>query len=69
MNNLTERELEVLKYLLIGLNNKEISEKTVTTVHTVKAHLTSIMKKLSVTNRTAAVYKAIKNKIVDIDEN
>ena len=40
--NFTERELEVLEYLMLGKTNKEISEILMITHHTVKAHVESI---------------------------
>ena len=53
----TPRELEVLKWLTFGFSNKEIADKLVVTQHTVKAHLTSVYRKLGVTNRTNAILK------------
>lgn len=62
---LSEKELEVLKYLVRGLNNKEIADLLFITIDTVKAHITSIFRKLNVKNRTAAAYVAIKNNLVE----
>ncbi len=59
-NEFTAREKEVFKYLLLGYTNKQIAKILVITEDTVKAHFTSIFKKLGVTNRTAAVIKANK---------
>ena len=50
INIFTEREREVLHLLLLGLNNKEISEKLFISNHTTKAHVASIYKKLGVLN-------------------
>ena len=58
INKLTERELEVLKHVILGYSNKEIGEILFVTSHTIKAHLTSIFKKLGVSNRTLAAIKA-----------
>ena len=55
---LTSREIEVLKLVVLGASNKDIGEKLFITHHTVKAHLTQIYKKLGVTNRTSAAIKA-----------
>lgn len=63
---LSPKESEVLNYLVKGMCNKAIAEKLCIEIDTVKAHVTSIMKKFGVTNRTEAVYFAIKNKIVII---
>ena len=62
--NLTEREIEVLKLIILGESNKDIAKKLFITHHTVKAHLTQIYKKLEVTNRTSAAIKAKDNNII-----
>lgn len=66
MEKLSLKELEVLKYLVLGLINRQIAQKMSIKTCTVKAHISSIMKKLQVSNRTQAVYSAIKNKLIDI---
>ena len=55
---LSERELEILRLLCQGASNKEIADHLIITVGTVKNHLTSIMAKLSVRDRTQAALKA-----------
>lgn len=55
--DLTEREFEVLAELGYGLNNKEIAEKLYITEGTVKNHVSNIISKLAVRDRTqAAIY-------------
>lgn len=55
--DLTEREMEVLAELGYGLNNKEIAGKLYITEGTVKNHVSNIISKLSVRDRTqAAIY-------------
>jgi DNA-binding NarL/FixJ family response regulator len=56
--SLTDRELEVLELLTQGLPNKVIAARLNRTEQTVKFHLTSIYRKLEVTNRTGAVSAA-----------
>ena len=71
MENFTEREREVLYWLLKGLNNKQISEKLFITNHTTKVHVASIYKKLGVSNRVQAAIKSIKlgiEKYYNIDD-
>ena len=60
-NELTGREIDVLKLVMNGDSNSEIAEKLCITDHTVKAHLTHTYKKLGVTNRTSAAIKARDN--------
>jgi DNA-binding NarL/FixJ family response regulator len=55
---LSERELEILRLLGQGASNKEIADHLVITVGTVKNHLTNIIAKLSVRDRTQAALKA-----------
>ncbi len=57
---LTEREKEVLDKMAEGKLNPQIAEEFVISRNTVKAHVCSIMKKLSAQNRTQAIVKAIK---------
>lgn len=58
--NLTDREKEVLKYICEGLNNGEISKILDVSVNTVKVHVSSIIQKLGVEDRTQVVVKAFK---------
>jgi LuxR family maltose regulon positive regulatory protein len=55
---LTEREREVLLYLVQGSTNQEIAERLAITIDTVKRHITHIYSKLRVTNRVQAVKQA-----------
>jgi DNA-binding NarL/FixJ family response regulator len=62
--NLTEREVKILKLLVKGYSNKEISNTIYISVDTVKAHLKHIFEKLGVDCRTKAAVKAIEHNIV-----
>jgi LuxR family maltose regulon positive regulatory protein len=55
---LSERELEVLGLMAEGRSNAEIAEQLVVALGTVKAHTSSIYRKLDVRGRTEAVVKA-----------
>lgn len=63
---LTKRELEVLKLVAIGSYNKEIGEKLEISERTVKNHISSIFKKIEVTDRTQAAVFAIRNNLISI---
>ncbi|MDB5223464.1 MAG: atoS [Chitinophagaceae bacterium] len=59
LEQLTEREKEVLFLLVTGLPNKAIAEKLFVSAGTIKTHTLNIYQKLDVANRTAAILKAI----------
>ncbi len=61
MQKLTEKETEILKLLIRGYDNREIAEALCVSIHTVKAHLTSVFRKLNVKNRTKAILFAMSN--------
>lgn len=65
-NTLTKREVQVLKLLAEGMYNREIGEKLFISEKTVKNHVSSIFKKIGVTDRTQAAVYAIKNNMVEI---
>ena len=61
---LTEREQEVLRLIVAGMNNPQIAEKLVISRATVKFHVSSILSKLNVSSRTEATAFAVQNKLV-----
>ncbi len=68
VETLTPRELDVLHSLADGLSNLEISQKLVITEGTVKNHVSSLLAKLGVRDRTQAVLKAQKLNLLQKDE-
>jgi LuxR family maltose regulon positive regulatory protein len=58
LNPLSDRELAVLRLIDEGCSNREIAEKLVVTLHTVKKHTSNIYSKLGVASRTQAVARA-----------
>lgn len=64
---LSDRELEILTYVVKGSSNREIGGTLFISEKTVKNHLSSIFRKLSVEDRTQAALKAVKLKLVGLD--
>ncbi|QQD85119.1 MULTISPECIES: response regulator transcription factor [Jeotgalicoccus] len=64
-NVLSRREMEVLKEIVNGLSNKEISETLFVSEKTVKTHVSHILNKLEVSDRTQAAIYAIKFNIIE----
>jgi DNA-binding NarL/FixJ family response regulator len=61
---LTDRELDVLRLLTLGLGNPDIAERLVISPRTVHAHVRSIFTKLDVTTRSAAAREASRRHLV-----
>ena len=58
VEQLSERELEVLRLIAAGLSNKKIAEALFVSLSTVKTHLRNIYGKLNLHSRTEAIVKA-----------
>jgi NarL family two-component system response regulator LiaR len=63
---LTEREEEVLILVAKGLSNKEIAERLVVTERTVSAHVSNLLGKLHLANRTQAALYALREGLIDL---
>ncbi len=63
---LTARETEVLKVVSLGLSNKEIARELEISLHTVKFHLESLMRKLRASTRTQAVTHAMRLGLLEV---
>jgi len=59
-DDLTEREIEILKWIAQGYSNKEISEKLFISHRTVDTHRTNLMKKLDVHNIAGLIRNALR---------
>jgi ATP/maltotriose-dependent transcriptional regulator MalT len=57
VERLSDRELEVLRLIAVGLSNREIAEKLYLSPGTVKTHVHNICGKMGVSNRTQAVVR------------
>jgi NarL family two-component system response regulator LiaR len=64
---LTERELEVLKLVAQGLSNQDIAGSLVVSEPTVRAHVSSILSKLHLANRTQAALYALREGLAKLD--
>jgi len=65
-DELNKREMEVLKEMAVGKFNRDIAKEMKISERTVKNHISSIFKKLEVTDRTQAAVFAIRNNIIQI---
>lgn len=63
IESLTKREYEVLLLIAEGLSNKDISEKLIISEKTVKNHVSSILRKLDLTDRTQAAIYAYRHNV------
>ena len=64
---LTEREVQVLKYVAQGLSNQDISKELKIKEGTVRIHVGNILKKLHLSNRTQAALYALREGIAELD--
>jgi ATP/maltotriose-dependent transcriptional regulator MalT len=58
IESLSERELEVLRLVILGLSNREIAEELIISPGTAKTHIHNLCGKLGVRNRTEAAIRA-----------
>jgi two-component system NarL family response regulator len=63
---LTEREMEVLKLVAKGMNNRDIAGELFISENTVKNHVRNILEKLQIHSRMEAVMIALRDKLIDI---
>lgn len=65
---LTERELEILELVARGLSNQQIAEELVISERTARTHISNILAKLHLANRTQAALYALRQGIAHLDE-
>lgn len=66
-DKLSKREFEILKLVAVGMYNKEIADQLSISEKTVKNHMSSIFRKIKVSDRTQAAVYAIRNNYVRLD--
>ena len=67
VSGLTERELEVLRLIARGLPNKLIAQELVVSETTVKTHVSNILAKLHLTDRTQAALYAVREGLAELE--
>jgi DNA-binding NarL/FixJ family response regulator len=65
ISELTKRELDVLREIARGKSNKEIASSLFITEKTVKTHVSNLLSKLELADRTQAALFAVKNQLVE----
>lgn len=60
----SEREIEIIKHIALGLSNKQIADKLCLSLHTVNTHRKNILQKLKVNNTAGVVMFAVKNNLL-----
>jgi two-component system, NarL family, response regulator LiaR len=65
---LTQREIEVLRLIAAGLENREIAERLVLSDATVRTHVSNILGKLHLASRTQAALYALREGLASLDE-
>lgn len=66
-DQLSEREIDVLKLLVNGLSNKEIADKLNISIHTVISHRKNISNKTNIKSQSGLTIYAISNKIIHLE--
>ncbi len=66
-NDLSQREVEVLRLLALGKSNREIGDELVITEGTVRRHVSNVYDKIGVSNRTEATRYALREGLVSFE--
>ncbi len=68
LNQLTERELEVLRLAAEGMNNNDIAQHLNLSIRTVQANLSNVFSKMQVGSRTEAVVQALRKGWITLED-
>jgi DNA-binding NarL/FixJ family response regulator len=66
IEDLTPREMDVLRLMAQGLGNRDIAERLDVNERTIKSHVSTILSKFGVTNRTEAVTYALHRGLITL---
>ena len=67
-NQLTKREIQLLRWMVEGYSNKAIAQELFISENTVKYHIRNILQKLDVQNRTEAVSYVLREGLINTDQ-
>jgi DNA-binding NarL/FixJ family response regulator len=68
LDDLTEREMDVLRLAAKGMSNREIAQELVISVRTVQSHLNNVFNKIGVGSRTEAVIHALRKGWIALED-
>ena len=68
VDTMTEREIEVLQWIARGLTNQQIADQLIISERTVRTHISHILEKLHVANRTQAALYALRQGLASLDQ-
>ena len=68
LDQLTDRELEVLRMAARGLSNRDIARELTISIRTVQTHLSNVFNKMGVGSRTEAVMHGLKTGLLNLDD-
>ncbi len=69
VEQLTPREMDVLRLVARGMSNKEIADKLIISEKTTKTHLSNILSKLHLADRTQVAIYALRKRLVPMNDN
>ena len=65
---LSNREIEMLKLLATGMNNKQIADKLCLSLRTIKTHMSNIFTKMNVASRSEALVEALRSGLINLED-
>jgi NarL family two-component system response regulator LiaR len=65
---LSNREIEMLRLLATGMNNKQIADKLCLSLRTIKTHMSNIFTKMNVASRSEALVEALRSGLINLED-